>query len=203
MEIQGRQGNSTLTRGPATHNQHRILAHNSGLTWTDWLEMRNQWHRRLGFWLLSWRSCWSRPSRIQRLLLAVGGRPSKIVCACLPAPTTAAPEFYVSMDGTCVPMVPTDRAGSMARPNPRGKAGGLFTRTQVDTEGCARSRQNLREQFLPVRRIWPAGPPGSFGARFGSDHPGHFLPDGAAWTWERAHLDTAPQCGERLVRAIN
>ncbi|MGA2248389.1 MAG: hypothetical protein ABSH48_25725 [Verrucomicrobiota bacterium] len=81
------------------------------------------------------------PSRIQRLVLATGTAKQDWVHR-LPSPTVpVAPEFYVSIEGTGVPMVPPElegRAGKGAdglAKTREVKLAAFFTRTKVDEEG--------------------------------------------------------------------
>jgi hypothetical protein len=135
------------------------------------------------------------PSRIQRLVLALGTAKQDGVRT-LPAPTaTAAPEFYVSIDGTGVPMVPLELAGRMGR-SPEGEAktrevklAAFFTRTQIDEAGRPVRDPDSTTYLASFERSDEFGPlvrQAALKRGLNRATRAIFLADGAAWTWEIA-----------------
>jgi hypothetical protein len=134
------------------------------------------------------------PSRIQRLVLPVGAAKQDRV-RCLPAPTTAAPEFYVSSDGTGVPMIPPELAGRTGRgadgqaKTREVKLAAFFTRTHVDAEGRPvrnPDRTTYLASFAGSDEFGPLARQAALGRGLAESTRVLFLADGAAWTWEIA-----------------
>ncbi len=135
------------------------------------------------------------PSRIQRLVLATGTAKQDGVRQ-LPSPTVApAPEFYVRIDGTGVPMVPPELAGRAGK----GAAGqaktrevklaAFFTRTKVDVEGRPVRDPDSTTYWASFASSDEFGPLALHTALHrGLDQATRtiFLADGAAWAWEIA-----------------
>jgi hypothetical protein len=134
-------------------------------------------------------------SQIQRLVQLLG-HPAQERLLQLPSPTAEpGPHFYVSVDGTGVPMVGAELEGRAGR-GPEGKAktreiklAAMFTQTTTDAEGH------------PIRDPQSTTYLGSFvgSADFGvrvrhaalkrgmaQSHTVIYLGDGAAWVWEIA-----------------
>ena len=135
------------------------------------------------------------PSQIQRLVQLLGP-PAQARLVELPGPATKpAPQFYVSIDGTGVPMVRPELEGRSGR-GPDGQAktrevklAAFFTQTATDADG-----QPLRD---PESTTYLASFVSSdeFGGRAlqaarqrGMAQAGQiiYLGDGAAWVWEIA-----------------
>ena len=135
------------------------------------------------------------PSRIQRLVLALGTAQQDCVRR-LPSPTaTVAPEFYISIDGTGVPMVPPELAGRAGKgadgqaKTREVKLAAFFTRTKVDAEGRPVRDPDSTTYLASFASSDEFGPL----ARHTALHRGWdqatrtiYLADGAAWTWEIA-----------------
>jgi hypothetical protein len=114
----------------------------------------------------------------------------------LPSPTAAAaPEFYVSIDGTGVPMVSPELEGRTGRgadgqaKTREVKLAAFFTRTKVDAEGRPVRDPDSTTYLASFASSDEFGPL----ARHTALHRGLdqatrsiFLADGAAWTWEIA-----------------
>ena len=135
------------------------------------------------------------PSQIQRLVQLLGPSAQERLRE-LPGPACrAVPEFYVSVDGTGVPMVRAELEGRQGR-GPDGKAktrevklAAMFTQTTTDAEGCP-----VRD---PQSTTYLATFEGSdsFGVRVRQAALNRgmaqastviYLGDGAAWVWEIA-----------------
>lgn len=135
------------------------------------------------------------PSRVQRLVLATG-RAKQDRLHCLPSPTVAvAPEFYVSIDGTGVPMVPPELAGRVGKgadgqaKTREVKLAAFFTRTKVDPEGRPVRDPDSTTYLASFASSDEFGPLARHAAlQRGWDRATRtiFLADGAAWTWEIA-----------------
>jgi hypothetical protein len=135
------------------------------------------------------------PSQIQRLVQLLGPVAQQRL-GDLPGPAAkAVPQFYVSVDGTGVPMVRAELEGRAGR-GPDGKAktrevklAAIFTQTTVDEEGHplrdAQSTTYLgsfvgSEQFGPLVRQAARERGMAQAAKV------IYLGDGAAWVWEIA-----------------
>ena len=135
------------------------------------------------------------PSSIQRLVQLLGP-PTQERLQRLPGPLCrSVPQFYLSVDGTGVPMVRAELEGREGR-GPDGKAktrevklAAMFTQTATDAEGCPiRDPQSTTylasfessDAFgLQVRQAaWQRG--------MAQASTVIFLGDGAAWVWEIA-----------------
>jgi hypothetical protein len=135
------------------------------------------------------------PSQIQRLVQLLAPSAQERLLE-LPGPACrAVPQFYISVDGTGVPMIRAELEGRQGR-GPDGKAktrevklAAMFTQTTTDAEGCP-----VRD---PQSTTYLATFDGSdsFGVRArqaalnrGIAQAGTvlFLGDGAAWVWEIA-----------------
>lgn len=135
------------------------------------------------------------PSQIQRLVQLLGP-PAQDRLVELPAPASGpVPQFYVSVDGTGVPMIRAELEGRRGR-GPDGQArtreiklAAFFTQTTRDAEGHPiRDPQSTTylasfvssDQF--GRRVRRA----ALARGFNQAGQGIFLGDGAAWVWEIA-----------------
>ena len=135
------------------------------------------------------------PSHIQRLVQLLGP-PTQERLLRLPGPLCrSVPQFYLSVDGTGVPMVQSELEGRQGR-GPDGKAktrevklAAMFTQTSTDAEGCP-----IRD---PQSTTYLASFEGSdaFGVRvrqaalqrgMAEASTVIYLGDGAAWVWEIA-----------------
>jgi hypothetical protein len=135
------------------------------------------------------------PSRIQRLVLAAGAAKQDRVRH-LPAPTAdLAPEFYVSIDGTGVPMVPPElegRAGKGADGQAKTrevKLAAFFTRTQVDAQDRPvrdPDSTTYLASFAGADEFGPLARQAALQRGLAQAARTIFLADGAAWTWEIA-----------------
>ena len=115
----------------------------------------------------------------------------------LPAPTVAAaPEFYVSIDGTGVPMVPPElegRAGKGADGQAKTrevKLAAFFTRTKVDAEGRPvrdPDSTTYLASFAGSDEFGPLARQAALAARFGRGHPRPF-----SWRTERRGPGKSP-----------
>jgi hypothetical protein len=135
------------------------------------------------------------PSQLQRLVQELG-TPAQARLAELPGLTVGAvPQFYVSVDGTGVPMVRAELAGRVGR-GPEGQArtreiklAALFTQTTCDAEG-----QPLRDpqsttylaSFVPADQFGPWVRQAALARGLALAQRVIFLGDGAAWVWELA-----------------
>lgn len=134
-------------------------------------------------------------SQIQRLAQLLGP-PAQERLVQLPGPAPKpVPQFYISVDGTGVPMIRAELEGRVGR-GPEGKAktrevklAALFTQTTVDAEGHplreAQSTTYLgsfvcSEQFGPLARQAALARGMAQAAKV------IYLGDGAAWVWEIA-----------------
>jgi hypothetical protein len=134
------------------------------------------------------------PSRIQRLILTVGMAKQDGVRS-LPAPAAAAPEFYVSIDGTGVPMVPPELEGRAGRGGDgqaktrEVKLAAFFTRTQVDEQGRPvrdPDSTTYLASFASSAEFGPLARQTALRRGLAQATRTIFLADGAAWTWEIA-----------------
>jgi hypothetical protein len=135
------------------------------------------------------------PSRLQRLMGALGtGAQERLLQ--LPAPRPqAAPQFYVSIDGTGVPMVRPELAGRVGR-GPDGQAktrevklAAFFTQTVTDQEGHAVRDPESTTYLASFACSDEFGPLARRAAlQRGLAQAGQviYLGDGAAWVWEVA-----------------
>jgi hypothetical protein len=147
------------------------------------------------------------PSQIQRLVQLLGP-PAQERLAQLPGPAPkAVPQFYVSVDGTGVPMVRAELEGRAGR-GPDGKAktrevklAAMFTQTTTDGEG-----QPVRDPQSTTYLGSFVGS-GEFGVqvRQAALERGMakaavviYLGDGAAWVWE-----TARTCFPQAVQILD
>jgi len=135
------------------------------------------------------------PSQIQRLVQLLGPSAQQRLSQLPGPPRRSVPQFYLSVDGTGVPMVRAELEGREGR-GLDGKAktrevklAAMFTQTLTDTEGCP-----IRD---PQSTTYLASFEGSdtFGVRMRQTalHRGLaeastviYLGDGAAWVWEIA-----------------
>jgi hypothetical protein len=135
------------------------------------------------------------PSQIQRLVQLLGPPAQERLVQLPGPPCRAVPQFYLSVDGTGVPMVRAELEGRPGR-GPDGKAktrevklAAMFTQSLTDAEGCP-----IRD---PQSTTYLASFEGSdaFGVRVrqaarqrGMAEAGTviYLGDGAAWVWEIA-----------------
>jgi hypothetical protein len=135
------------------------------------------------------------PSQIQRLVQLLGP-PAQERLIHLPEPTSeAGGKFYVSVDGTGVPMVGEELEGRVGR-GPDGKAktrevklAALFTQTTLDEQG-----QPVREpgsttylgNFACSEDFGPLVRQAALKRGMARASQVIFLGDGAAWVWETA-----------------
>jgi len=146
------------------------------------------------------------PSQIQRLVQLLGP-PAQARLVELPGPSPKpVPQFYVSVDGTGVPMVRSELEGRTGK-GPEGQAktrevklAAFFTQTTTDAEGHPlRDPQSTTylgsfvssDQFGP-QTLWAARQRGL--AQAGQVI---YLGDGAAWVWEIART-CFPQAAQIL-----
>lgn len=146
------------------------------------------------------------PSQIQRLVQLLGP-PAQARLVALPGPAPKpVPQFYVSVDGTGVPMVRCELEGRTGK-GPEGQAktrevklAAFFTQTTTDAQGHPlRDPQSTTylgsfdssDQFGP-QTLWAA-------RQRGLAQAGHviYLGDGAAWVWEIART-CFPQAAQIL-----
>jgi len=135
------------------------------------------------------------PARIQRLVLALGTAKQDRVRS-LPSPTGAvAPEFYVSIDGTGVPMVPPELAGRAGKgadgqaKTREVKLAAFYTRTKVDEEGRPvrdPDSTTYLASFASADEFGPLARHTALQRGWEQATRTIFLADGAAWTWEIA-----------------
>lgn len=135
------------------------------------------------------------PSRLQRLVGAIGADAQKRWLQLPAAPEQPAPQFYISIDGTGVPMVRPELEGRVGR-GPDGQAktrevklAAFFTQTVTDADGQPlRDPENTSylasfacsDEFGPLAR--------QAALQRGMTQAGQviYLGDGAAWVWEIA-----------------
>ena len=134
-------------------------------------------------------------SQIQRLAQLLGP-PAQERLAELPGPAcAAAPQFYVSVDGTGVPMIRTELAGRAGR-GPDGQArtreiklAALFTQTTRDAQGePVRDPQSTTylASFVSAEAFGPLVRRAALARGLAQAQRVIFLGDGAAWIWEIA-----------------
>jgi hypothetical protein len=134
-------------------------------------------------------------SQIQRLVQLLGP-PAQARLVELPGPAHAAgPEFYVSVDGTGVPMIRAEVAGRAGR-GPDGQArtreiklAALFTQTTRDAEGRPiRDPQSTTylASFVSADQFGGLVRRAALARGLASAQRVIFLGDGAAWVWEIA-----------------
>ena len=134
-------------------------------------------------------------SQIQRVVQLLGP-PAQARLAELPGPAReAVPEFYVSVDGTGVPMIRAEVAGRAGR-GPDGpartreiKLAALFTQTTRDAEGRPlRDPQSTTylASFVPADQFGGWVRRAALARGVASAQRVIFLGDGAAWVWEIA-----------------
>jgi hypothetical protein len=135
------------------------------------------------------------PSQIQRLVQLLGP-PAQERLVHLPGPATkTAGNFYVSIDGTGVPMVGEELAGRAGR-GPEGKArtrevklAALFTQTTVDEQGQpvrAPDSTTYLGNFACSGDFGPLVRQAALARGVAQAAQVIFLGDGAAWIWESA-----------------
>jgi hypothetical protein len=135
------------------------------------------------------------PSRLQRLVGALGPSLQEPLLQ-LPAPATSPPlQFYVSIDGTGVPMVGLELEGRAGR-GPDGQArtrevklAAFFTQTVTDQEGHPLRDPNSTTYLASFLCSDEFGPLARRAAlQRGMAQAGQliYLGDGAAWVWEIA-----------------
>lgn len=146
------------------------------------------------------------PSQIQRLVQVLGlAAPQHLVQ--LPEPAAqAAPQFYVSVDGTGVPMLGAELEGRAGR-GADGKAktrevklAALFTQTKIDAEG-----RPIRDpdsttylgNFACSDDFGPLVRQAALARGLAKAQQAIFLGDGAAWVWEIART-CFPQAAQIL-----
>jgi hypothetical protein len=146
------------------------------------------------------------PSQIQRLVQWLGKSVEQRLVQ-LPGPACqAVPQFYISVDGTGVPMIGDELEGRVGR-SADGKAktrevklAALFTQTQVDEQGYPIRDPDsttylgnfaCSDDFGPLVRqaAWARG--------MATARQVIFLGDGAAWVWEIART-CFPQAAQVL-----
>ena len=138
------------------------------------------------------------PSQIQRLIQVLGKAvPQHLVQ--LPGPAVqAAPQFYVSVDGTGVPMLGAELEGRAGR-GADGKAktrevklAALFTQTKIDEEGRPvrdPDSTTYLGNFACSDDFGPLVRQAALARGLPKAQQTIFLGDGAAWVWEiGAHL---------------
>lgn len=134
-------------------------------------------------------------SQLQRLVQLLGP-PAQERLAQLPGPARGpVPEFYVSVDGTGVPMIRTELAGRAGR-GPDGQArtrevklAALFTQTTRDAQG-----EPIRDphsttylaSFVSAEAFGPLVRRAALARGLAQAQRVIFLGDGAAWVWEIA-----------------
>jgi hypothetical protein len=144
------------------------------------------------------------PSRLQRLAAAVGPSVQEPLLQ-LPAPNPSPPpQFYVSIDGTGVPMVRPELEGRAGR-GPDGQArtrevklAAFFTQTLTDSEG-----HPLRDpdsttylaSFVCSDQFGPLARRAALQRGMAQASQLIYLGDGAAWVWEIARTCFASASG--------
>ena len=147
------------------------------------------------------------PSQIQRLVQVLGP-PAHARLVELPGPVRGpVPEFYVSVDGTGVPMIRAELEGRQGR-DPDGRAhtreiklAALFTQTTRDAEGHPiRDPQSTTYLASFVSSDLFGGLVRRAALARGVAQAGRviFLGDGAAWVWE-----TARTCFPQAVQILD
>jgi hypothetical protein len=135
------------------------------------------------------------PSRLQRLTVAVGPSVQEPLLR-LPAPNPSAPpQFYVSIDGTGVPMVRPELEGRAGR-GPDGQArtrevklAAFFTQAVTDSEGHPLRDPHSTTYLASFVGSEEFGPLARRAARqrgMAQARQLIYLGDGAAWVWEIA-----------------
>ena len=135
------------------------------------------------------------PSQIQRLVQWLGP-PAQDRLVELPAPASGpVPQFYVSVDGTGVPLIRAELEGRRGR-GPDGRArtreiklAALFTQTTRDAEGHPiRDPQSTTylASFVSSDSFGGLVRRAALARGFDQAGQGIFLGDGAAWVWEIA-----------------
>jgi len=135
------------------------------------------------------------PSRLQRLVGAVGPSLQEPLLK-LPAPAASPPpQFYVSLDGTGVPMVRPELEGRAGR-GPDGEArtrevklAAFFTQTVTDQEGHPLRDPNSTTylaNFLCSDEFGPLARRAALQRGMAPARQVIYLGDGAAWVWEIA-----------------
>ena len=135
------------------------------------------------------------PSQIQRLIQLLGP-PAQARLVQLPAPgPKAAPQFYVSVDGTGVPMVRPELDGRLGR-GPDGQAktrevklATIFTQTTTDAEGRPLrdpASTSYLASFVGSDRFGPLVRQAALQRGMAQATQVLYIGDGAAWVWEMA-----------------
>src|SRR5712692_4693800 len=135
------------------------------------------------------------PSQIQRLIQLLGP-PAQARLVQLPAPgPKAAPQFYVSVDGTGVPMVRPELDGRLGR-GPDGQAktrevklATIFTQTTTDAEGRPLrdpASTSYLASFVGSDRFGPLVRQAALQRGMAQAAQVVYIGDGAAWVWEMA-----------------
>jgi hypothetical protein len=146
------------------------------------------------------------PSQIQRLVQWLGTSVEQCLVQ-LPGPAgQAAPQFYISVDGTGVPMIGDELEGRFGR-SPDGKAktrevklAALFTQTQVDEEGHPirdPDSTSYLGNFACSTDFGPLVRQAALARGLAAARQVIFLGDGAAWVWEIART-CFPQAAQVL-----
>jgi len=135
------------------------------------------------------------PSRLQRLVAVVGGAAGQRLTHLPPPPRPPAPQFYVSLDGTGVPMVRPELEGRAGR-GPDGQAktrevklAAFFTQTVRDEEGSPwRDPESTTylASFVGSNEFGPLARRAALERGMAQAGQVIYLGDGAAWVWEIA-----------------
>jgi hypothetical protein len=147
------------------------------------------------------------PSQIQRLVQLLGPPVQERLLQLPGPPCRSVPQFYLSVDGTGVPMVQAELEGRQGR-EPDGKAktrevklAAMFTQTTTDAEGCP-----LRDpQSTTYLASFESSDAFGLQLRQAALQRGLaeastviYLGDGAAWVWEIART-----CFPRAVQILD
>lgn len=135
------------------------------------------------------------PSQIQRLVQQAGNKAQLLLPLVQAVPVQAEQRFYVSVDGTGVPMLTQELEGRAGR-GPEGtaktreiKLAALFTQTRTNEEGEPvrdESSTTYLASFASAQEFGPEVRQAALSRCFARASQTVFLGDGAAWVWELA-----------------
>lgn len=147
------------------------------------------------------------PSQIQRLVQLLGPPAQERLLQLPGPPCRAVPQFYLSVDGTGVPMVRAELEGRQGR-GPDGKAktrevklAAMFTQTTTDAEGCpVRDPQSTTywASFESSETFGVRVRQAALNRGMAEASTVIYLGDGAAWVWE-----TARTCFPQAVQILD
>lgn len=134
-------------------------------------------------------------SQIQRLVQRAGNKAQLLLPLVQAAPAQAQHRFYISVDGTGVPMLAAELEGRAGRgaggiaKTREIKLAALFTQTGVDEEGQPvrdESSTTYLASFAPSQDFGLEVRQAALSRSFGKASQTILLGDGAAWVWELA-----------------